>query len=183
MINELEKEFEKLKKIYNEYVSKEQLKLNKIDNNKFYKIENTQQLKYLVYKKSIIIENKQNLNIFTSKEIQDENKEITRNFQKEAFNYMNYEEETENENVAFFLIDVAKTSRKSYLEADKLFKSLFEKYSKSSQNKGISSLDNDKGKKEFSSWVKQYEKSNNIQENENSLKNEKKYFYLIYYIN
>ncbi len=53
------------------------------------------------------IESNSELNIFTSKDIQEENKEITRNFQNETYNYMNINEQTENENAAKFLRNVA----------------------------------------------------------------------------
>ena len=47
-------------------------------------------------KKEFKIESNSELNIFTSKDIQEENKEITRNFQNEAYNYMNKDEQVEN---------------------------------------------------------------------------------------
>ena len=54
------------------------------------------------------------LNGFTSKDIEDENKEITRYIQDEAYNYMTGEDKIENEYVAAFLKYVAKISRCSY---------------------------------------------------------------------
>ena len=51
------------------------------------------------------------LNGFTSKDIEDENKEITRYIQDEAYNYMTGEDKIENEYVAAFLKYVAKISR------------------------------------------------------------------------
>ena len=124
---------------------------------KIFKIESIQNFSFLAYKNQIKIENIQNLNFFTSKDIQEENKEITRIFQKEAYNYMNDDEEIENENVGFFLKDVAQISRNSYYEANKLLKLLFEKFNLSI---GKKSINDEQNKKEFSSWVKEYEKKN-----------------------
>ena len=115
-------------------------------------------------KKIIRIENKSELNNFTSKEIQEENKVITEYFQKEAYNQMNTPEDVENEKVAFFLLNVAKIARISYNQAKYLFKEMKEKYI--NQNKiNKDSID---FSKEFSSWVKNIEK-------QNGLKNMKKF--------
>ena len=73
---------------------------NDIDNNITEEIE------------EIRIEN--DLNGFTSKDIEEENKEITRYIQDEAYNYMTGEDKIENEHVAGFLKYVAKISRYSY---------------------------------------------------------------------
>ena len=127
----------------------------------------------MISKDFIKIENKPKLDFFTSKEIQEENKEITRIFQKEAYSFMNYEEEIENENVAFFLKNVAEISRKSYSESTKLFKSLLEKYNLTERKKNIE-LDKEQDKKEFSSWVKKNEKYNNLQEDKSKVKENKK---------
>ena len=149
-------------------------RLNYITPKKEYKIESTR-LNYLALKDFIKIENKQKEDYFTSKDIQDENKEITRSFQKEAYNYMNSEEEIENENVAYFLKNVAEISRKSYYEANNLFKSLLNEFNKITNNKKINHLDKEQIKKEFSSWVKKYEKNNIFKEDKNK-ENEKSKF-------
>ena len=149
-------------------------RLNYITPKKEYKIESTR-LNYLALKDFIKIENKQKEDYFTSKDIQDENKEITRSFQKEAYNYMNSEEEIENENVANFLKNVAEISRKSYYEANNLFKSLLNEFNKITNNKKINPLDKEQNKKEFSSWVKKYEKNNIFKEDKNK-ENEKSKF-------
>ena len=49
---------------------------------------------------------------------------------------------------------------------------MLEKYTKITKKKNIS-LDQDKDKKEFSSWVKKYEKNNNLQENKSTIKKNK----------
>ena len=147
-------------------------RINYLPPKKEYQIENTQKFNYLAFKDFIKIDNIQNLDFFTSKDIQDENKEITIIFQKEAYNYMNSEEEIENQNVAYFLKNVAEISRKSYSEAKILFKNLLEKFNKTANKKNIL-LDKEQDKKEFSSWVKKYEKDNNLQEDKNSMNQSK----------
>ena len=119
-------------------------------------------------KTGIKIESKNELNCFTSKDIQEENKEITRNFQNETYNYMNINEKVENDIAAFFLKDVARISRIAYNEGKNLFKIMKEKYIqlKNEKNKIEKEIFN----KEFSSWVKKFEKEENIKEYENILK-------------
>ena len=108
------------------------------------------------------IESNSELNIFTSKDIQEENKEITRNFQNETYNYMNINENTENENVANFLAKAAQVSRISYNTSLKLLKDMEEKFIK---KKGYRiSLVDENNKKEFSFWIKTQEKENQINE-------------------
>ena len=99
------------------------------------------------------------LDYFTSKDIQDENKEITRIFQKEALNYINDDEEIENETIGKFLKGVALISRRAYNNSNKLFKDMFDDFSQSTEEEiTISNLENDEQlRKEFSSWVKEYE--------------------------
>ena len=100
------------------------------------------------------------LDFFTSKDIQEENKEISRIFQKEALNYINDNDIIENETIAKFLINVAKVSRRAYNKSNDLFINMFKEFSNcSEEEKDISTLKNDEQlRKEFSSWVKQYEK-------------------------
>ena len=98
------------------------------------------------------IENNSELNHFTSKDIQDENKEITRKFQNEANNYMTIDEQIENEKVAIFCKNAAQISRISYKTSFKLLKTMEDKFIKSNKNK-ISSTD-ENFRKEFSFWIK-----------------------------
>ena len=84
----------------------------------------------IIEKKEFKIESNSELNIFTSKDIQEENKEITRNFQNEAYNYMNKDEQVENENVAKFLEHVAQISRISYNISLKILNLMKEKFMK-----------------------------------------------------
>ena len=107
-------------------------------------------------KKEYKIESNSELNMFTPKDIQDENKEITRNFQNEAYNYMNANEKVENENVASFLKNVAIISRLSFKERKSLYKIMEEKYLKITDNKTPKNDEN--YKKEFSQWIKNLEK-------------------------
>ena len=101
------------------------------------------------------------LDYFTPKDIQEENKEITRIFQKESLDNINDDEETENEIIGQFLKGIAIISRKAYNTSDELFIKMFEGFSKFTEEKNnISNLENDEQlKKEFSSWVKEYEKT------------------------
>ena len=136
------------------------------------------------------VESNSELNIFTSKDIQEENKEITRNLQNEAYNYMN-NEQNENENIAKFLIQVARISRIAYNVSLKLMKEMKEKFIES-KNSEIS-FDDENIKKEFSFCVKNLEKEKNIFkdyenilnqenifENKNDNINEKKYLIKLY---
>ena len=107
-------------------------------------------------KKEYKIESNSELNMFTPKDIQDENKEITRNFQNEAYNYMNANEKVENENVASFLKNVAIISRLSFKERKNLYQIMEEKYVKTLENK--KPKDDESFKKEFSQWIKSLEK-------------------------
>ena len=109
------------------------------------------------------LETNSELNTFTSKEVQDENKEITRNFQNEAYDYMNTKEKVENENVALFLYHVAEISRISYNASLKILNSMKIKYIKSKENK--ISFEDENTKKDFSSWIKTTEKENHNKEN------------------
>ena len=107
-------------------------------------------------KKEYKIESNSELNMFTPKDIQEENKEITRNFQNEAYNYMNANEKVENENVASFLKNVAIISRISFKEHKNLNKEMEEKYLMLPGNK--KQKDDEIYKKEFSQWIKNLEK-------------------------
>ena len=107
-------------------------------------------------KKEYKIESNTELNMFTPKDIQEENKEITRNFQNEAYNYMNANEKVENENVASFLKNVAIISRISFKEHKNLNKEMEEKYLMLPGNK--KQKDDEIYKKEFSQWIKNLEK-------------------------
>ena len=114
-------------------------------------------------KKLVKIETQSTLNNFTSKDIQDENKEITRNFQNETFNYINNpNEKVENEAISLFLKEVARIARIAFNESKKLIKKMQEKYSPKKQF-----LINEKFRKEFSSWVKGLEKEKGKKEYEN----------------
>jgi len=114
-------------------------------------------------KKLIKIETQSTLNNFTSKNIQDENKEITRNFQNEAFKYMNNPNENiENETISLFLKEVARISRIAYNESKKLIKKMQEKYRPKKHF-----INDEESRKEFSSWVKNLEKEKGKKEFEN----------------
>ena len=117
-------------------------------------------------KKTVIkIESKSDLNRFTSKEIQEANKEITRNFQNEAYNYMNVNENRENENVAWFLKRVGKIARIAHVQGKKLFQIKKDEYIESNGiNKDAFEKAKEKFLEEFSSWMKDKEKSNQTKE-------------------
>ena len=133
--------------------------------NQLYEIHKMESLNYSTSKESIKIENIHNLDFFTSKDIEDKNKEITRIFQKEAYNQMDEEEKIENQNIALFLKEVAKISRESYLEANNLIKIFYDNFNKSFKKNTITSLDEEENQKEFSSWVKSHEKIDKSQKN------------------
>ena len=146
ILNNINKEIGKLIEFI--LTNKEKAKIDEINNKKENKIENEIELY-----------------TFTPKDIQEENKEITRNFQNETYNNINVNEKIENENVALFLKDVAKISRISYIEATKIFKIMKQKFCDVKMKK----IDNESSGKEFSSWVKIFEKENKTKEYKNIL--------------
>ena len=112
------------------------------------------------------------LNGFTSKDIEDENKEITRYIQDEAYNYMTGEDKIENEYVAAFLKYVAKISRCSYDVAIELFNNIEKDYKEQKHEKNEKkeiNLNNKEDLREFSSFVKRLE-------NEDKMKNYYDYY-------
>ena len=115
--------------------------------------------------KGFKIESKSELKTFSSKDIQDENKEITRKFQNEAYKYLsNSNEKIENEYIALFFKEAARISRIAYSKGKILLKKMKEEYIK---NKGGKILINENDRKEFSSWIKNYEKENGRKEYKN----------------
>ena len=117
------------------------------------------------------IESNSELNNFTSKDIQDENKEITRHFQELASKNMAFEEDIENAKVAIFCENVAHISRMSYNASFKLLKAMENKYNTLKEDK--LSLTDENFRKEFSFWIKTSEKDKNIfQEYKNILNQE-----------
>lgn len=110
-------------------------------------------------KEEYYINNKNELDNYTSRDIEIENKEITRNFQNQAYNYMNSNEKIGNENVALFLRKVAQLSRIAYNEGKKLFIIMKKNYAKIKEiNEKNISLNDENIKKEYSAWVKNLEK-------------------------
>ena len=141
--------YEMTKSVYWSYNPEINFDIN-LNNQKVIEIEEKAQ--------EIIIENTNELNGFTSKDIQDENKEITRYIQEEAYNYMGSEEEKENENVGKFLLDVGKTSRFSYNASQSLYIDIEKKYKEF--KKSEIDLSDKENFLEFSTWVKNLEKAN-----------------------
>ena len=113
----------------------------------------------------IKIESRSDLNHFTSKEIQEENKEITRNFQNEAYNHMSVNEKKENENVAVFLFRVAQIARIAHSKQKILFQFMKEKYLESNKiDINVFEKEKEKSLQEFSSFVKNSEKNKQTKE-------------------
>ena len=158
ILDTINKLFTKLEEIINR-IKKESSKTVNQD----YKIQKIEQLNYFTSKDFIKIESIYNLDFFTSKDIEDENKEITSIFQKEAYNQINEEEKIENESIAIFLKVAAQISRDSYLEANQLIKTYYKKFNESFKKNTITSLDEEENQKEFSSWVKSFEKNDKSQ--------------------
>ena len=105
------------------------------------------------------IESKHILNIFTSEDIEKKNLEITKIFQKEAFNRVNDDEEEENQGIADFFFRVAKIARIAFLTGKELLfniKKLFFEY-KESIGKTIIVKREEDFNREFSCWVKEKE--------------------------
>ena len=112
-------------------------------------------------KEEIKIVSSNELNGFTSQDIQEENREITKRIQDEAYNYMSGEEKIENENVASFLKYVAKISRYSYGVGLELFKEIEKNYK---ENNGDINLNDNEKLQELSTWVKKIEKEDQFKE-------------------
>ena len=136
--------------------------------------ENIDKKEYKIKSKNSI-----KLNNFTSKDIQEENKEITRIFQNESFNYIKDDEEVENENIAKFLKKVGEISRISYNQGKKLYKIMKNKYLKNFEKKfssWIKNLEKEKGKNEYESILNQV----NLFEKDEDKKDQKFFFKLFY---
>ncbi len=102
------------------------------------------------------MESNTELNMFSPKDIQEENKEITRNFQNEAYNYLNTNEKIENEKIAYFLKNVGEISRISYNNANVLYNIMQEKFLNLKENLK-KSFENENTIKKFSCWIKKIE--------------------------
>ena len=152
---------EELEKLLNDILNKLNIEMDKLINNilKAKEIVNSNDINN---KTKHNIESNSELNVFTSKDIQEENKEITRNFQNETYNYMNTNEKVENESAAKFLRYVAQISRISYNVSQKLLKKMEDNFAKLKGN--TFSFKDINSKKEFSFWIKNSEKENQIKE-------------------
>ena len=142
ILTQINVEIEKLLKSI--FKKPEEEKTNEVKKTKEYKIENNSEL-----------------NMFTPKDIQEENKKITRNFQNETYKHLNFKEETENESVAMFFKDVAEISRISYNVGRNLFIIAKEKFIDWKKNNNIS-FEDENIKKEFSCWIKNIEKGKDL---------------------
>ena len=159
-----------LEKVLNNIWYYVEAEINKIYDNLFNAAEITSSNE-LRNKINYKIESNSELNNFTSKDIQDENKEITRHFQELASKNMAFEEDIENAKVAIFCENVAHISRTSYNASFKLLKAMEKKYTILKEDK--LSLTDENFRKEFSFWIKTSEKDKNIfQEYKNILKQE-----------
>ena len=145
----IKEEFNRLIQVLKENIKEDNISIKQTENNN--------------NKRLIKIETQSSLCNFTSKDIQNENKEITRNFQNKVFDYMNDpNEKIENETISLFLKEVARISRIAYNEGKKLLKKMKEKYG---QKKHFE--DNEISRKEISSWIKLLEKEKGKKEYEN----------------
>ena len=142
----------------NTILSKIYLQIDKLND---YKVKNSETVitNDNKNKTEIKIESKNELNCFTSKDIQEENKDITRTFQNETYNYMNITEKVENDIAAFFLKDVARISRIAYNEGKNVLKIMKEKYIHLKNEKNqIEKEEKEIFNQEISSWVKKIRK-------------------------
>ena len=91
--------------------------------------------------------------IFTSKDIQIKNKEITRDFVSFSTNFINDDDPVENQTLGKKLIDIANISRKSHYDSNKLLFQLYKEFEKRKE-KDIIISSPDQFRKDFSAWVK-----------------------------
>ena len=108
------------------------------------------------------IDSKGEIKNFTSREIQEENKKITRNFQNESYKNINGKGKIKNENVAHFFKTVAIISRTSFKVSLNILESMKKNFNKIKGNSF--SIKDENYKKEFSAWVKQLEIENQLKE-------------------
>lgn len=106
------------------------------------------------------IPNLLNLDYFTSKDIQDENKLFTRNFQKIALKQINDDDEND-ETITNFLKEIHLISKQSFSHSKLLLNNMINYFRVEKKKIVKLPLDtNEEIKKEFSSWIKEFEKKN-----------------------
>ena len=117
-------------------------------------IKNSQSNK--IYGNIPIPKNFNDLEVITSKDIQDENKIITIKLHKKALKQVNDNDEISNKTVAIFLKDVAYISRQAFNQSKEICKSLFDDFQKLVIKKN--KIQFNYYRRPFSSWVKYIEK-------------------------
>lgn len=104
--------------------------------------------------------------VFTSKDIQVKNLEITRQFMTFSTNFINDDDEIDNKTLGIKLIQVANISRKSYNDSNKLLAILYKEFEKEKEKDVIISSP-EQFKKDFSNWVKNSKNKYIIEQNIN----------------
>ena len=95
------------------------------------------------------------LDVFSSKDIQNKIYEITREFENFSTNFINDDDEIENKTLGEYLLDIANISRKSYNESNHFLKILYNEFEKTiKKDEEITIFSLDQIKIHFSYWAK-----------------------------
>ena len=129
----IDKMYQEIKNIMNKYIAEEKTSLNKSKVQKCYELD-----------------------IFTSKDIQDKNNVIIRDFMQFSINFIRDEDVKENQTLGTKLFLVANISRNAYNESNKVLSLIYKEFEKK-KNKDIIITSPDQFRKNFSNWVKMNE--------------------------
>ena len=133
----IDKMHQEIKNIMNKYITDEKTSLNK---SKVQKCDD--------------------LDIFTSKDIQDKNNAIKNDFMQFSINFNNDEDDKENQTLGTKLFQIAKISRYAYNDSNKVLSLIYKEFEKK-ENKDIIITSPDQFRKNFSNWVKMNEQYKN----------------------
>jgi hypothetical protein len=133
----IDKMHQEIKNIMNKYITDEKTSLNK---SKVQKCDD--------------------LDIFTSKDIQDKNNAIKNDFMQFSINFINDEDDKENQTLGTKLFQIAKISRYAYNDSNKVLSLIYKEFEKK-ENKDIIITSPDQFRKNFSNWVKMNEQYKN----------------------
>ena len=133
----IDKMHQEIKNIMNKYITDEKTSLNKSKMQKCYELD-----------------------IFTSKDIQDKNNAIKNDFMQFSINFINDEDVKENQTLGTKLFQIAKISRYAYNDSNKVLSLIYKEFEKK-ENKDIIITSPDQFRKNFSNWVKMNEQYKN----------------------
>ena len=133
----IDKMHQEIKNIMNKYIADEKKSLNKSKVQKCYELD-----------------------IFTSKDIQDKYNVIISDFMQFSINFISDEDAKENQTLGTKLFQVAKISRYAYNDSNNVLSLIYKEFEKK-KNKDIIITSPDQFRKNFSNWVKMNEQYKN----------------------